>query len=118
MRAIELNLENVLFTVSEDKISINYLTSIERNGGDVVLKMGSYNSIKCDFQETKAVDVYKTYYFTLDEAQKAQLELRQKRIEERFAEMQKAQSQYNYLISSWFNKPAHDPYEKEVKDES
>lgn len=111
MRAIELHLTNKLFRVTEDEIYPVSIQGLELKGDILHITFDSYKAC-VNKGDTYCKNRYETpYYFTLEDAQTAQMFKRKEAINKAFEALQKANEAYNGLIQKWFDKPAHNPYE-------
>lgn len=108
MRAIELNLQSILYSVTHEKIHVYPIKSISKIGNEITVKINDYNEFQCNPDDKVGKDG-KTYYFDLQDAQKSQLRGRKALVASKFETMQKAQSDYNNCIELYFDKPASNP---------
>lgn len=115
MRAIDLTIQNKIFTVTYDLIVVHNITSIMASSSGMTIMLDTVTKVYTKEENTIATNGIQKYYFELVEAQKEQINLRKQFLIKKFGELQKAQDEYNTSIQKWFHAPAHDPFKKEVE---
>lgn len=127
MKAKELTIDAIVyFRITADDIITTRVKSISKEQGILRIKLYrsdySRDEYECSPDDKVAVckDGYstKTIYFNREDAEKVQLCLRKKLIEEAYNNLQNAFTSYNGRIDKYFNKPISVPvsiefYEKQ-----
>lgn len=109
MRAIELQFTEKLYKITENDIYPVSIQGLALKNDVVHITFDGYTAtVKPD--ATYVQNRYNTaYFFSIEDAQTAQLYRRKDLIEKAFKQMQKSINEYNELIKTWFNQPASEP---------
>lgn len=108
-----INFETNLFSVDAREIRVLKAEKIEKMSNDRIKVVACYTTYFGYLNDTMLKterDAERVLYLNLSEAQKEQLELRKKVVDNAFERMKEAQDNYNKIISAYFNKPLSNPF--------
>lgn len=104
MKAKNVNLNTLLYIVDEDNIKAITPDAISVNQTGII-RIGFRDGYRSDVEAKPDDEQIAQYFLNLPTAKRKQSELRKRKIQSAYNEMQKAIQKYNEIIEKYFDKP-------------
>lgn len=113
MRAKNVNLNTLLYIVEADKIKAikpDYVSKTESG----IIRIGFHGNYRKDVEAKPDDEQIEQYFLNFPTAKRKQSEMRKRKIQNAYQEMQYAINRYNEVIEKYFDKPLTSDSEVEI----
>lgn len=113
MKAENVNLNTLLYIVEADKIEAIKPDAVAKTESGII-KIAFRNSYRKDVEAKPDDEQFEQYFLNFPTAKRKQSEIRKRKIQNAYKEMQDAINRYNQVIEKYFDKPLTSDSEVEI----